>query len=82
MVGDKLELLKKILDFNIINIIGHYTKYGQDFLDNESFKYIPDIRKLGINDITEDDFYKLIGLTTQEINQTTSNGKKMIQNPK
>jgi hypothetical protein len=82
VVGDKLELLKKILDFNIINIIGHYTKYGQDFLDNESFKYIPDIRKLGINDITEDDFYKLIGLTTQEINQTTSNGKKMIQNPK
>jgi hypothetical protein len=69
VVGDKLELLKKILDFNIINIIGHYTKYGQDFLDNESFKYIPDIRKLGINDITEDEFYKLIGLTRQEINQ-------------
>jgi hypothetical protein len=58
-----------MLDFNIINIIGHYTKYGQDFLDNEAFKYIPDIRKLGINDITEDEFYKLIGLTRQEINQ-------------
>jgi hypothetical protein len=69
IVGDKLELLKKMLDFNIINIIGHYTKYGQDFLDNEAFKYIPDIRKLGINDITEDEFYKLIGLTRQEINQ-------------
>lgn len=69
IVGDKLELLKKILDFNIINIIGHYTKYGQDFLDNEAFKYIPDIRKLGINDITEDELYKLIGLTRQEINQ-------------
>jgi hypothetical protein len=69
IIGDKLELLKKMLDFNIINIIGHYTKYGQDFLDNEAFKYIPDIRKLGINDITEDEFYKLIGLTRQEINQ-------------
>ena len=69
IVGDKLELLKKMLDFDIINIIGHYTKYGQDFLDNEAFKYIPDIRKLGITDITEDEFYKLIGLTRQEINQ-------------
>ena len=69
IVGDKLELLKKMLDFNIINIICHYTKYGQDFLDNEAFKYIPDIRKLGITNITEDEFYKLIGLTRQEINQ-------------
>jgi hypothetical protein len=69
VVGDNLELLKKMLDFNIINIIGHYTKYGQDFLDNEAFKYLPDIRKLGINDIAEDDFYNLIGLTRQEMNQ-------------
>ena len=69
ILGDNLELVKKMLDFKIINIIGHYTKYGQDFLDNEAFKYLPDIRKLGIADITEDEFYKLIGLTRQEINQ-------------
>jgi hypothetical protein len=69
ILGDNLELVKKILDFKIINIIGHYTKYGQDFLDNEAFKYIPDIRKLENINITEDDFYKLIGLTPQEINQ-------------
>ena len=69
ILGDNLELVKKMLDFRIINIIGHYTKYGQDFLDNEAFKYLPDIRKLGIADITEDKFYKLIGLTHQEINQ-------------
>jgi hypothetical protein len=69
ILGDKLELVKKMLDYKIINIIGHYTKYGQDFLDNEAFKYLPDIRKLGITDITEDEFYKLIGLTRQEINQ-------------
>jgi hypothetical protein len=69
ILGDNLELMKKMLDFKIINIIGHYTKYGQDFLDNEAFKYLPDIRKLGITDITEDEFYKLIGLTRQEINQ-------------
>jgi hypothetical protein len=69
ILGDNLELVKKVLDFGIINIIGHYTKYGQDFLDNEAFTYLPDIRKLGIQDITEDEFYKLIGLTRQEINQ-------------
>jgi hypothetical protein len=69
ILGDNLELVKKMLDFKIINIIGHYTKYGQDFLDNEAFKYLPDIRKLGMEDITEDEFYKLIGLTRQEMNQ-------------
>jgi hypothetical protein len=69
ILGDNLELVKKMLDYRIINIIGHYTKYGQDFLDSESFKYIPDIRKLGLADITEDEFYKLIGLTRREINQ-------------
>ena len=69
ILGDNLELVKKMLDYRIINIIGHYTKYGQDFLDNEAFKYLPDIRKLGIADITEDEVYKLIGLTRQEINQ-------------
>ena len=69
ILGEHLELVKKMLDFKIINIIGHYTKYGQDFLDNEAFKYLPDIRKLGIANITEDEFYKLLELTRQEINQ-------------
>ena len=67
ILGDKLELILKLLDFKIMNIIGHYTKYGQDFLDNEAFTYIPDIRKLGITDITESKFYKLLELTTDEI---------------
>ena len=39
-----------------------------DFLNKESFEYIPDIRKLGIKDITEEEFYKLIGLDKNEIN--------------
>jgi hypothetical protein len=69
ILGDNLELIKKMLNFGLINLIGHYTKYGQDFLDNEAFKYLPDIRKLEIADVTEDEFYKLIGLTRQEINQ-------------
>ena len=69
ILGDNLELVKKMLDFKIINIIEHYTKYGQDFLDSVALKYLPDIRKLGLADIAEDEFYKLIGLTRQEINQ-------------
>ncbi|NBU53753.1 MAG: hypothetical protein EBS33_05205, partial [Alphaproteobacteria bacterium] len=53
ILGDNLELIKKMLEFDLIHIIGHHTKYGQDFLDNDAFKYIPDIRKLGIKDIDE-----------------------------
>jgi len=69
VIGDRLELIMKMLSYKIIDIISHYTKYGQDFLDNEAFTYLPDIRKLGIKDITEDKFYILIGLTTEDINQ-------------
>ena len=50
-------------------MISHFTKYRQDFLEKEVYTYLPDIRKLGIVDITEDEFYKLIGLTRHEINQ-------------
>jgi|SaaInlStandDraft_5_1057022.scaffolds.fasta_scaffold06317_2 hypothetical protein len=78
ILGDNLELVKKMLDFKIINIIGHYTKYGQDFLDKEAFNYLPDIRKLGIEDITEDEFYKLIELTRQEINQLKNPSQKSV----
>lgn len=68
ILGDNLELIMKMLNFEIVSIIGHYTKYGQDFLDNEAFAYLPDIRKLDIEDINEKQFYKLIGLTQNEIN--------------
>jgi hypothetical protein len=67
IVGDKLELIMKMLNYKLMDIIGNYTKYGQDFLDNEAFTYLPDIRKLGINNIDELDFYKLIGLSNDEI---------------
>jgi len=69
ILGDNLELLLKLLTFKISDIISHYTKYRQDFLEKEVYTYLPDIRKLEIVDITEDEFYKLIGLTHQEINQ-------------
>ena len=69
ILGDNLEIILKIMRFGISGIICDYTKYRMSFLDNEAFKYIPDIRKLGIADITEDEFYNLIGFTCQEINQ-------------
>jgi len=72
MLGENLELILKIMNFGISNILCDYTKYRMSFLEKEVCNYIPDIRKLGIADITEDEFYKLIGLTHQEINQITN----------
>ena len=69
MLGDNLELILKIMKFGISNILCDYTKYRMSFLEKEVCNYIPDLRKLGIVDITEDEFYKLIGLTSQEIRQ-------------
>jgi len=69
ILGDNLELIRKMLGFDIHIVISDFLKYSQSFLDKEAFKYWPDIRKLGISDITEDEFYKLIGLTRQEIQQ-------------
>lgn len=75
ILGDNLELIKKILGFSISNIISHFTKYGQDLLSNECFSYIPDLRKLKnvdgsfCLDIEENDFYTLIGLSEEEIHQ-------------
>jgi hypothetical protein len=67
ILGKQLELTLKTIKFDIANLICNYTKYGQDFLDNEAFNYIPDIRKLKIKKISESEFYKLIGLTNNEI---------------
>ena len=69
IIGDNLELILKLLTFKISSIISHFTKYRQDFLEKEVYSYLPDIRKLGIIDITEPEFYKLIGLTPEELIQ-------------
>jgi len=67
IVGDNLEIILKMLKFKISDIIGHFTKYRQDFLEKEVYTYLPDIRKLGLEDINEKEFYQLIGLTQDEI---------------
>ncbi len=80
IIGDKLELIMKMLSFKIIDIISHYTKYGQDFLDNEAFTYLPDIRKLNLEYINEMKFYKLIGLTQDEIKLFDKNNIQIHNN--
>jgi len=62
ILGNNLTLIKKILSFDIIKKAGIFTKYGQNFLDTDFFTYVPDLRKLGYIDITEDEFNKLIGI--------------------
>ena len=69
ILGENLELILKMLKFDIANMLGDYTKYRMAFLEKEVCTYIPDLRKLGIQDIAEDEFYNLIGLTRQEIDQ-------------
>ena len=68
ILGENLELILKIMKFKISNLICDYTKYRMSFLEKEVCNYLPDIRKLGIKDINELEFYKLIGLTNDEIN--------------
>jgi len=75
ILGHNLELILKILKFKISDIICHYTKYRQDFLEKEAYSYIPDIRKLEITDIEEEQFYNLIGFTTEEINLINLNNR-------
>ena len=43
------------------------------FLEKEVCNYLPDIRKLGLDDVDEKQFYKLIGLTHDEINTFDKN---------
>jgi len=70
ILGNELELLRRLLSFKIMYVVVHFTKYRQDFLNDDIFKYIPDIRKLNVpSNISEDQFYALINLTPEEIRQ-------------
>jgi hypothetical protein len=83
ILGENLELIEKMLRFKIMDIISHCCKYAQEYLENDAFNYIPDIRKLGIMDIGEDEFYTLIGLTPKEIVQikTPALAETMVDEP-
>jgi hypothetical protein len=62
ILGNNLKLIEKIFTFNIIKKASIFTKYRQNFLDTDFFNYVPDLRKLGYKDITEQEFNKLIGI--------------------
>lgn len=73
ILGDSLELLKKMLDFDIFKIVNNFTKYTQDFINSDAFVHVPDIRKIAVKkgitveNLTEDKFYKMLNLTKTEI---------------
>lgn len=71
ILGEHLDVLERMLKWNIMRMVEQFTKYGQDYLDNEAFKYVPDIRKLENNgrDITEKQFMRMIGMTEDEMRQ-------------
>jgi 16S rRNA G966 N2-methylase RsmD len=79
ILGNNLTLIKKILSFDIIKKAGIFTKYGQNFLDTDFFTYVPDLRKLGYTNITEDEFNKLIGIS---FIKKSKSGNKSISLPK
>lgn len=62
ILGDNLELIKKMLGFSIIKLLNNSLKYRMKFLERDVFNYIPDIRKMGITDITEDEFIAYINI--------------------
>jgi hypothetical protein len=64
-----LSFIKKILNFKLIIIASLFTKFGQNFLDADVFLYVPDLAKLGYDTITENELYKLIKLTKEEIDE-------------
>jgi hypothetical protein len=69
ILGDNLELIQKLLTFKISTMINNVVKYHMQLRDDHVMKFIPDLRKLNINDITEDGLYEMIGLTQDEINE-------------
>ena len=67
ILGINLELILKILNFKVSKLISDYFKYRMSFLEKTVMNYIPDLRKIGFSNITEEEFYKLIEFTKEEI---------------
>jgi len=73
ILGDTsyLNFIKKIFSFKLIIIASLFTKFRQDLLDTDIFLYIPDLtkHKNKYQDISEENFYKLLKLTKEEIKE-------------
>ena len=62
ILGDNLELIKKMLGFSVIKLLNNSIRYAMNFLEDAVFDYIPDLRKMGITDITEEEFLIFISI--------------------
>jgi len=65
ITGSNLTILQKFLNTKLCSLIGHLTKYRQDFLDKEAFTYIPDVRIIKNFDI--DKVYNIFRFDKDEI---------------
>lgn len=66
IIGKHLDTLNKFLNSKLCSIIIHFTKYGQNFVDNSAFDYVPDIRYIS-SDYDKDNIYKYFEFTKEEI---------------
>ena len=64
--GDNLKIIHKMLGFKLLHLLVDATKYHMDLMSRDIGEYLPDLSKMGIDDIEEDAFYDLIGLTADE----------------
>jgi len=67
IMGKKLELLNEFLNSKICMLIVHFTKYGQDFVDNSAFDFIPDVRHICDDIYNKETIYKYFKFTKEEI---------------
>ena len=68
--GEELDILSKFLNTALCKLIVNNTKYGQSFLDKDTFQYILDIRKIPkseLPDLTDECLYRYLNLTDEEI---------------
>ena len=73
ILGDNLELILKLLSFDIFKIVNKFTKYAQSFTNYDAFLYVPDIRKMPVSNLTEAKFYKMLNLTKSQIEEIKNN---------
>ena len=62
-------MIKRYLEFNIFELLNQSLKFNSNFVDITIWDFIPNI--LNIKDfdkMSEQEFYKFIGLNTGEIN--------------
>tara|TARA_R110001632_G_scaffold104959_1_gene214156 strand:- start:865 stop:2262 length:1398 start_codon:yes stop_codon:yes gene_type:complete len=70
ILGENLELLQRFLNTKLAKILANNTKYGQDFLDAEVFKFIPDVRNISksqLPEINDENLAKYFGYSLEEI---------------